>query len=255
MMPMGRLEGKVVIVTGATSGIGRGCAISMAEEGAKIVATGRNKERGQITVDQISRRGGECIFVRQDVTQEDDWRRVMDATLDAYGELHVLLNNAGDAIVGPLDKLTLDDLKFLIRVDVEGPFLGIKYAWPHLVAAGGGAIMNMSSVCGQKAVPGGVAYCPAKGALTSLTKAAAAEGAPVKIRANSIHPGLIWTEGVVDVMGPNVEEYKPRMIERVPMGEWGEPKHVGAVAVWLASDAASHVTGIEINVDGGQFVK
>ena len=252
---MRRLEDKVIIVTGATSGIGRGCALALAEQGAKIVATGRNEERGQITVDQITALGEECLFVRQDVTSEDDWQRVIDATVEAYGQIDVLLNNAGDAIVGPLDKLTLDNLQFLIRVDVEGPFLGIKYAWPHLVAGGGGSIMNMSSLCGQKAVPGGVAYCPAKGALTALTKAAAVEGAPVKIRVNSIHPGLIWTEGVVDVMGPNVEEYKPKMVERIPMGEWGEPKHVGAIAVWLASDSAAHVTGIEINVDGGQFVK
>ncbi len=252
---MKRLEGKVIIVTGATSGIGRGCAISMAQEGAKIVATGRNEERGQITVDQITALGAECIFVRQDVTQEDDWRRVIDKSIESFGQIDVLLNNAGDTIVAPLEKVTLENFQFLIRVDVEGPFLGMKHAWPHLVAAGSGSIINMSSLCGQKAVPGGVAYCPAKGALTALTKAAAAEGAPVKIRANSIHPGLIWTEGVVDVMGPNVEEYKPRMVERVPMGEWGAPKHVGAAAVWLASDAASHVTGIEVNVDGGQFVK
>ena len=253
----GRLEGRVCIVTGATSGIGRGCALSMAEEGARLTVTGRNVERGQITVDMLDELNAESVFVPQDVTSEDDWQTVINTTLERFGRIDVLLNNAGDAILGPLDTLTLDQLQFLLRVDVEGPFLGMKYAWPHLVTGGGGSILNMSSVTAQKGVVGGVAYCTAKAAQTAMTKSAALEGARpgVNIRVNSIHPGLIWTEGVPDVMGPNIEEYKPRMAANIPMGEFGEPKHIGAAAVYLASDEARYVTGVEINIDGGAVAR
>jgi NAD(P)-dependent dehydrogenase (short-subunit alcohol dehydrogenase family) len=252
---MGRLTGKIGIVTGATSGIGRGCALAMVEAGAKLVVTGRNVERGHMTVDMIDGLGGESVFVQQDVTSEADWQRVMDTTLERFGRLDVLLNNAGDARLGPLTELTLDTLQFLLRVDLEGPFIGMKLAWPHLIAAGGGAIINMSSVAGQRGVAGGTAYCSVKGAQAALTRAAAMEGAPVNIRVNSMHPGLIWTEGVTDVMGDNVAEFKPRLLAHVPWGAFGEPQNVADACVYLASDEARHVTGIELNVDGGQLAR
>jgi NAD(P)-dependent dehydrogenase (short-subunit alcohol dehydrogenase family) len=249
---MGALSGKVAVVTGATSGIGKGCAIEMAKAGAKVVATGRNEERGANTVRLVKEVGGEVIFVRQDVTVEADWVKVMDATLSTYGRLDCLLNNAGEAVIKPLEKLTLDDLQFLLRVDLDGPFLGIKHAWPHLKKLGGGTIMNMSSITGQKGGALGSAYCAAKGAQLALTRAAALEGAAHNIRVNSIHPGLIWTEGVPDVMGPNPETYMPRLKASVPTGEVGETWHVGKTVVYLASDEAAYVTGAEINVDGGK---
>jgi len=252
---MGRLADKVAIVTGATSGIGRGCALAMAEAGAKLIVTGRNVERGHITVDMIDKLGGESVFVRQDVTREADWQTVIDTTMDRFGRLDILLNNAGDARLGPLTELTLDTLQFLLRVDLEGPFLGMKAAWPHLVAAGGGAIINMSSVAGQRGVAGGTAYSTVKGAQAAMTRAAAMEGAPANIRVNSMHPGLIWTEGVTDVMGDNVEEFKPRLLAHVPYGAFGEPKNVADACVYLASDEARYVTGIELNVDGGQLAR
>jgi NAD(P)-dependent dehydrogenase (short-subunit alcohol dehydrogenase family) len=252
---MGRLNDKVGIVTGATSGIGRGCALAMVEAGAKLVVTGRNVERGQITVDMIEALGGEAVFVQQDVTQEADWHRVIDTTLERFGRVDVLLNNAGDAKMGPITELTLDTLQFLLRVDLEGPFLGMKLVWPHLVAAGGGAIINMSSVAGQRGMAGSSAYSTVKGAQAAMSRAAAMEGAPVNIRVNSMHPGLIWTEGVTDVMGDNVEEFKPRLLAHVPWGAFGEPKNVADACVYLASDESRHVTGIELNVDGGQLAR
>jgi NAD(P)-dependent dehydrogenase (short-subunit alcohol dehydrogenase family) len=251
---MQRLAGKVAIVTGATSGIGRGCALAMAEAGAKLIVTGRNVERGRITVEMIEKTGGEAVFVQQDVTQQDDWGTVIDATLESYGRLDILLNNAGDAILGPLSEVTLDTLQFLLRVDVEGPFLGMKAAWPHLLNDGG-VIINMSSVTGQKGMAGATAYCTAKGAQTALTRAAAMEGKNVNIRVNSMHPGMIWTEGVTDVLGDNVEEYKPRLLANIPYGQFGEPKNVAAACVYLASDEARNITGIEFNVDGGQLAR
>ena len=252
---MGRLTGKVGIVTGATSGIGRGCALAMVKAGARLVVTGRNVERGHITVDLIEQLGGEALFVQQDVTRESDWHRVIDGTVNRFGRIDILLNNAGDAKLGPITELTLETLRFLLRVDLEGPFLGMKLAWPHLVAAGGGAIINMSSVAGQRGVAGGSAYSTVKGAQAAMSRAAAVEGAPVNIRVNSMHPGLIWTEGVIDVMGDNVEEFKPRLLAHVPWGAFGEPKNVADACVYLASDEARHVTGIELNVDGGQLAR
>jgi NAD(P)-dependent dehydrogenase (short-subunit alcohol dehydrogenase family) len=252
---MGRLNDKVGIVTGATSGIGRGCALAMVEAGAKLVVTGRNVERGQITVDMIQALGGEAVFVQQDVTQEADWHRVIDTTLERFGRIDILLNNAGDAKMGPITELTLDTLQFLLRVDLEGPFLGMKLVWPHLVAAGGGAIINMSSVAGQRGMAGSSAYSTVKGAQAAMSRSAAMEGAPVNIRVNSMHPGLIWTEGVTDVMGDNVEEFKPRLLAHVPWGAFGEPKNVADACVYLASDESRQVTGIELNVDGGQLAR
>jgi 3(or 17)beta-hydroxysteroid dehydrogenase len=250
-----RLADKIAIVTGATSGIGRGCAIAMAEAGARLVVTGRNVERGRLSVGMIEDVGGEAVFVQQDVTQECDWQSVIDTTLDTYGRLDVLLNNAGDAILGPLTEVTLDTLHFLLRVDLEGPFLGLQAAWPHLVRGGGGAIINMSAVSGQRGMAGGTAYCTVKGAQTALTRAAAMEGVGINIRVNSMHPGLIWTEGVTDVLGDNVEEFKPRLLANIPYGDFGEPANVAAACVYLASDEARNVTGVEFNVDGGQLAR
>ncbi len=246
------LQGKVAIVTGATSGIGRGCAIAMSKAGAKIIATGRHLERGADAERQIREAGSDCKFVPQDVTQPQDWQRVIDATLDEFGKLDLLINNAGDARLGPIAELHRDTLDFLLAVDLEGPFMGMKYAWPHLKKADGAVIVNMSSVAGQKAVAGGTAYCTVKSAQTALTRTAAAQGAAHDIRVISMHPGLIWTEGVTDVMGDNVEEFKPRLLANVPFGEFGEPRNVADAMVFLCSDAARSITGIEFNVDGGQ---
>lgn len=249
---MGVLSGKVVIVTGATSGIGKGCAIEMAKAGAKVVATGRNEERGANTVRLVREVGGDVTFIRQDVTVEDDWVKVMAATISTYGRLDCLLNNAGEAVVKPLEKLTPEDVQFLLRVDLDAPFLGIKHAWPHLKKSGGGTIMNMSSIMGQRGGAGGTAYCAVKGAQLGLTRAAALEGAAHNIRVNSIHPGVIWTEGIPDVMGPNPETYKHLLEAMIPTKQIGETWHVGKTMVYLASDAATYVTGAEINIDGGK---
>lgn len=248
---MGVLSGKVAIVTGATSGIGKGCAVEMAKAGAKIVVTGRNEERGANTVRLVNDVGGEATFVRQDVTEGADWAKVMNTAVTTYGKLDCLLNNAGEAIIKPLEELTQDDLQFLLRVDLDGPFLGMKYAWPHLKKAGG-TILNMSSIMGQRGGNIASAYCAAKGAQLGLTRAAALEGAPHNIRVNSIHPGLVWTEGIADVMGPNPETYRHKLEETVPTKEIGETWHVGRTIVYLASDQASYITGAEINIDGGK---
>jgi len=249
---MGTLDSKVAIITGCTAAsIGRACAMAMAMEGAKIIVTGRTKKGGLETERIIRKAGGEALYVRQDVTVEDDWKNTIDICIKTYGRLDILLNNAGEAIVGPLEKLTRENLIFLRQVDLDAPFLGMKYAWPHLVSAGSGVILNMSSIIGQKGRPFGTAYGAIKGAQLALTRTAALEGAPFNIRAISVHPGMIWTEGVYDVMGPKADDMKPEIAGRIPWGETGEPQHVGATVAFLCSEEASYLTGIEVNIDGG----
>lgn len=249
---MGVLDGKVAIVTGTTAAsIGRACAMSLAMAGAKVVVTGRKEPGGKETEQLIRHAGGDALYVRQDVTLEEDWQRVIKTTLETYGRIDFLVNNAGEAVVKPVEELTRDDLIFLRLVDLDGPFLGMKYAWPHMVSAGGGVILNMSSIVGQKANPRSTAYGAIKGAQLGLTRAGAIEGANVNIRVNSIHPGMIWTAGVPDVLGPDAEKKKPMVAARIPWGETGEPHHVGDPVVYLCSEAGKYITGVEFNIDGG----
>lgn len=249
---MGALDGKVAIVTGTTAAsIGRACAMGLAMAGAKVVVTGRKEPGGLETEQLIKQAGGDALFVRHDVTVEDDWDRVIKTTVDTYGRLDFLVNNAGEAIVKPIAELTREDLIFLRKVDLDGPFLGMKYAWPHLVAAGGGVILNMSSIVGQKGMPNGTAYGAIKGAQLGLTRSGAVEGAPDNIRVISVHPGMIWTAGVPDVLGPDAEKLRPTIAARIPWGETGEPHHVGDAVTFLCSPASKYITGSEFNIDGG----
>ena len=249
---MGALDGKVAIITGCTAAsIGRACAMSIALQGGKVVVTGRKEPGGRETEALIKEAGGDALFVRQDVTVEEDWLRVIQTTVDTYGRLDFLINNAGEAIVKPVEQLTHEDLLFLRQVDLDGPFMGMKFAWPHLAAAGGGVIINMSSIVGQKGMPQGTAYGAIKGGQLGMTRAAALEGAPQNIRVISVHPGLIWTAGVPDVLGPKAEEMKPGIAARIPWGEAGESEHVGDACAFLCTDAAKYITGCEFNIDGG----
>lgn len=249
---MGALDGKVAIITGCTAdSIGRACAMSMAMMGAKVVVTGRKENGGKETEQIIKDAGGKALFVRQDVTLEDDWQRVIQSTLDTYGRLDFLVNNAGEAIVKPIADLTRGDLIFLRQVDLDGPFLGMKHAWPHLIEAGSAVIINMSSIVGQKGMPNGTAYGAIKGGQLGLTRTGALEGAPHNIRVVSVHPGMIWTAGVPDVLGPKAEEMRPAISAKLPWGETGESHHVGDTVAYLCTDAAKYITGCEFNIDGG----
>lgn len=249
------LRDQVVLITGATSGIGRGCALSLARAGALIVATGRNEDRGRETVRQVEALGGRCLFLPLDVTRQTDWQRAVTNVLAKWGRIDHLVNNAGDAIVKPIAELSREDLQFLLRVDLEGPLLGMQAVWPCLKSAGGGAIVNMSSVAGQVGISGATAYGLAKGAQTGLTRSAAALGRPDGIRVNSLHPGLIWTEGVTDVLGDDVESYRPMLLANIPLGRFGTPQNIGDTVRYLLSPEAAGISGIEFNVDGGQTAR
>jgi NAD(P)-dependent dehydrogenase (short-subunit alcohol dehydrogenase family) len=249
---MGVLEGRVAIVTGTTAAsIGRACAIAMSDAGAKVIVTGRTVAGGQETERQIIERGGDALFIRHDVREERDWTAVVNTCIEKYGRLDILLNNAGESKGGPIETLTIDDLHFLLGVNVEAPFLGAKTCWPHLVKSGHGVILNMSSLTAQQPGPGGALYGPSKATQNALTRVMALEGADVGIRAISVLPGLTFTDGVLDSLGTNTERYKEPLANKIWMGEWGKSEHIADACVFLASDAARYITGIEFNVDGG----
>ena len=249
---MHSLFNKVAIITGCTAdSIGRACALQLAKKGTKVVVTGRTESGGKETEKIIKDNGGDCLYVKHDVTQENDWESVIHQTISKYKRIDFLINNAGEAIVKPIEKLTFDDLEFLRLVDLDGPFIGIKYCWQYMVKIGGGVILNMSSIVGQKGNPKGSAYGAIKGAQLGLTKSCALEGAKFNIRVNSVHPGMIWTAGIPDVLGPDAESKKPMVAARIPWGETGESKHVADAVVFLCSDQGKYITGIEFNIDGG----
>jgi 3(or 17)beta-hydroxysteroid dehydrogenase len=262
-MMAGRVEGKIAIVTGGATGIGRAAARRLAEEGAKVTVTDVNVEAGQAVAEEL---GGDALFVQQDVRQEADWQRLMDTVADRHGRLDILHNNAGILATQKSQFLADTDLeqwRALQAVNVEGVFLGCKYGVAAMSVggrekggAGGGAIVNMSSIAGLIGTAGAVAYGASKGAVRQLTKSVAIDCARkgLGIRCNSVHPGIIQTDmgnAVMSLSGGDPERAWAASIRRVPMGEAGQAVDVANCVLFLASDEARHVTGAELVVDGG----
>jgi 3alpha(or 20beta)-hydroxysteroid dehydrogenase len=237
------IRGKVAIITGAASGQGAAEARLFAQEGAKVVLTDIN-DAGAALVGQL---GENCHLVRHDVGVEADWTRVMAETLDRFGRLDVLVNNAG--VYKPASLLETDtalwDLHY--RVNQLSVFLGMRAAANAMRQSGGGAIVNVSSNAGMNNVPGIFAYASSKWAVRGMTKLAASELAPLGIRVNSIHPGIIDTP----MLGENTPERLKLYDSMIPMGRLGTPDEVAQLVLFLASEASSYVTGAEITVDGG----
>lgn len=251
---MDRMKDKVVIVTGATSGIGRATAVLLAREGAKVVATGRTEKAGKETAKLIGKAGGEGRFIAQDVASEESWQTVIAETLDAYGRLDVLVNNAGSFLVKPLTETTADDWDAIWSVNVEGVFLGTKCAMQEMKRTGtAGSIINVSSLMGLVGLADASAYCAAKGAVTTFSKAAALDGAAdtPRVRVNSLHPGVIWTDMLVKQFGEN-EEVKTFLIEETPLKRLGYAEDIANAVLYLASDASRYVTGSSLTIDGGR---
>lgn len=249
------VAGEVIIVTGASSGIGRGCALKLAEAGARLVITGRDETRGAESLARVRACGAEAEFVRQDVTSPEDWRTTVDTCITRFGRIDVLVNNAGDAIMMPLEKLPPDTMAFLLGVNVDGPFLGMKSVWNQMRRQGGGLIVNVSSVAGQRGNTNGSAYCGSKAAQTSLTKTAALEGARDQIRVISLHPGFTLTEGLEETLRTQPQTIQPMIDSMIPTKTPGRPADMGDAVVFLASDDARALTGIEFNVDGGMTAR
>ena len=249
----GMLQGKVIVVTGATRGIGRATAQRLAGDGATVIVTGRSQEGGQETVRQVQAAGGEAIFHRHDVSVEADWVSVM-AAATARGGLYGLVNNAGLFFVKPLEETTESDFDQIHAVNVEGTFLGIKHAFRAFEAGKAeGVIVNVSSLMGRVGFPGATAYCATKGAVTGMTRAAALDGATMtpKVRVNALHPGVIWTEMITEQFGDS-QDLEDAFVAETPLRMIGLPMHMADAIAFLISDQSSFMTGAELTVDGGR---
>jgi NAD(P)-dependent dehydrogenase (short-subunit alcohol dehydrogenase family) len=250
-----RLKDKVAIVTGAASGIGRGCAQRLAQEGASVMVADINEQGGRETVAQITGAGGRASYLAIDVTNEDSWIDAIAMARSEYGALHVLLNNAGIGISAPLTEMTYADWRLQFAVNLDAHFLGMKHAIPLMTQSGGGSIINISSAAGMKTYATMSAYCASKGGVRHLTKVAALECAQNRtgIRVNSIHPGIVktpaWDHLDTMVVGGGLDAMAETT---VPMGYVGTPDDVASAVIFLASDESRYITGTELMVDGGQ---
>ena len=245
-----RLEGKVAIITGGAHGMGAEECRIFAREGAKVVIADILEEEGKQLEAEIAESGGDAVFVRLDVTSEDDWQAAVVATVARYGKLDTLVNNAGIARPHTPEGLRTEDWDALMDINAKGVFLGMKHAIPEMQKAGGGAIVNISSISGMVGQPHvHMGYNASKGAVRIVTKSAAVQYAQDGIRVNSVHPGMM------PPMRSSVAAQRPgsrdALIANVPMGRAGRREEVGNAVLFLASDEASYITGAELVVDGG----
>jgi NAD(P)-dependent dehydrogenase (short-subunit alcohol dehydrogenase family) len=246
-----RLTDKVAIITGAGSGMGEAEAILFAGEGAKVVATDINKAAVEAVVSKIKEAGGEAIAIEHDVASRADWEKVCKETIDTFGKLDILINNAGISLPKPFMEQTEEDWARTYSINIDSTMLGMQLALPLLEKNNGGSIVNISSISALVGMAGAGAYTASKGAVRSITKAAAVEFGKKNIRVNSVHPGYI----VTPMSAPSMENYKDFFLSQIALPQLGNAKEVANAVLFLASDEASHITGIELPVDGGVTAK
>lgn len=252
---MGRVAGKVVLVTGAGSGIGRATAKLLADEGATVIVTDINRPGGLETVQQIGgpRSGGGARFLLHDTAQETDWKRVIDDILVHEGRLDGLVNNAGIAGPSPstFESETVEQWQRMLSINVQGVFLGCKHGVPALRASGGGSIVNLSSLAAFLGTPNLSAYGASKGAVRQFTKTVAIDCARkgYKVRCNSVHPGVILTPMGEGTMAN--DKVRERVRKSIPIGDFGAPQDIAYGILYLISDESRFVTGSELVIDGG----
>ena len=242
-----KLEGKVAIVTGATSGMGRATAVLFAKEGAKVVVTGRNEERAQAVVDEIKGNGGEAIYVIVDASNVEDCKKIFDATIEAFGTVDILVNNAGMLSMSPLLEVSIEEWNKVFAVNVTSALYLTQLCAPVMKEKGKGVIVNVASVASYAAHHGFAAYISSKHAMAGLSKSMAWELGP-EIRVNAIEPGAIHTAMVDSIGGPSVLQ---GMIDNCPCKRVGQPEDIAGAALFLASDDCTFLTGQIIKVDGG----
>jgi dihydroanticapsin dehydrogenase len=247
-----RLAGKVSLITGGGTGIGRGTALAFAREGAKVAVAGRRMDKLQEVVSEIKAAGGEAIAVACDVSRAVDAQNAIRKTVEAFGKLDVLVNNAGVLSVSTIEEIPEDEWDRLIDANLKGPFLMCRAALPEFRKAGGGAIVNVGSVLGLVAMKKRAAYCASKGGVTLLTKAIAIDHGHENIRANCICPSIVETELVSQLFNtPDGDRVKRERLATIPLGRMGRPADIAELAVYLASDESSWLTGAAIPLDGG----
>lgn len=246
-----RLEGKVALITGAASGLGAASARRLHAEGAFVIVTDRDVEKGAAVAASI---GEGAVFHKLDVTSEAEWIAVIDAVVAAQGGLDVLVNNAGVGVLASIEDTSIESFRFVHAVNTEGVFLGCKHG-VRVMKARGGSIINLSSVAGIVGASDMAAYCSSKGAVRTLTKSVAMHCARkgYGIRCNSLHPAFIDTpmvDAVVSGYG-NAERARAGLAKSIPLGRLGEADDVAAAVAYLASDDAKFITGVELPIDGG----
>ena len=258
---MGRVEGKVALITGGASGIGAACATTLAREGASVVITDVQDDKGRVLAESIARAGGKARYYHQDVTNEEAWVVIIADVEAAFGRLDILVNNAGIGVSSPsITTMSLEDFRRQQAVNVDGVFLGVKHGLAFMRRAGnGGSIINMSSVAGLKGSPTLAAYSATKGAVRLFSKAVALECAAARddVRVNSVHPGIIETPIWIGIMNPgDAGANAPPDLDAlssmaVPIGVKGLPDDIANGVLWLASEESRYVTGTELVIDGG----
>lgn len=248
-------DGKVVLVTGGTSGIGKETALRFARAGAKVVVAGRRSDEGNAVAEAIASHGGESAFVRTDVTQQEQVKRLVDETVRRFGRLDIAFNNAGVESLGTLPEFAEQDYRKVFDVNVLGVFLSMQFEVPAMLASGGGSIINTSSILGKIGMPGASVYAASKHAVEGITKATALELAGQGIRVNAVAPGAIATDMIDRFAGEEGSENRERLASEHPMGRLGRSEEIAAAVLYLASDEASFTTGISLTVDGGFLAK
>lgn len=250
---MGRVNGKVAFITGAASGMGRAHALALAREGAAVVATDRDTERLGTLADELRAAGHDGYTDALDVTDETAWQDAMARAQDRYGRVDVLVNNAGMALAKSVQDTSVEEWDRVMAVNARGVFLGCRTVVPAMVRAGGGSIINVSSVYGIVGGALAAAYCASKGAVRLLSKAAAVDLAQMNIRVNSVHPGVIRTEMTAGLFAD--ADATRRFVSQQLQRRAAEPEEVSAAVVFLASDESSFMTGTEVVVDGGWLAR
>jgi NAD(P)-dependent dehydrogenase (short-subunit alcohol dehydrogenase family) len=247
------LENKVALVTGAGSGIGRAIAERFAGEGAKVVVSDIDEAGGRGTIEPIVRAGGEASFFRADTSSPRESEALVEETVRRYGALHVAVNNAGiGGPMAPVGEYPIEGWDKVIAVNLSGVFYGMRYQLAAMTNSGGGSIVNISSILGQVGYRGSAAYVAAKHGLVGLTRSAALEYAPHKVRVNVVGPGFIVTPLIQKILTPEVRQQLEGLH---PIGRLGESMEVAELVLWLASDKASFVTGSYYAIDGGYLAQ
>lgn len=252
---MGRISGKIALVTSGASGIGKGIATLLAKEGAKVIVDDLNPTAGEAVIDEIRKAGGNACFLPLNVAKEDEWKKTMAAIKEHDGRLDIVVNNAGIAYEGTVETTSLEDWRRVESINLDGVFLGTKYAieaMRELNGGDGGSIVNMCSSSALVGIPNLTAYGATKGGVKMLTKSAALHCARsgYKIRVNSVCPGYIWTPLVEELTRTNKEAYN-HLVDIHPLGHLGTPEDVAYGVLYLASSESKFVTATELVIDGG----